>query len=57
MMWLKGNLRLLLNVNIFFDMKIMKMDNRGVIFVCVNLMGDGSVKVMLMMYVLKFRDL
>lgn len=52
----KGNLRLLLNANIFPDMKITKMDNRGVTFVCANSTGDGSAKAMLTTYALKFRD-
>lgn len=50
----KGNLRLLLNANILPDMKITKMDNRGVTFVCANSIGDG--KVGLATYALKLRD-
>jgi Ran-binding protein 3 len=50
----KGNLRLLLNANIVPDMKITKMDNRGVTFVCANAIGDG--KVGLATYALKLRD-
>jgi Ran-binding protein 3 len=50
----KGNLRLLLNANILPDMKITKMDNRGVTFVCANAIGDG--KVGLATYALKLRD-
>ena len=50
----KGNLRLLLNANILPDMKITKMDNRGITFVCANAIGDG--KVGLATYALKLRE-
>jgi Ran-binding protein 3 len=39
----KGNLRLLLNANLFPDMKLTKMDNRGVTFVCANSAGEAKV--------------
>lgn len=50
----KGNLRLLLNANIFPDMKITKMDNRGVTFVCANATAGG--KEGFTTYALKLRD-
>ena len=50
----KGNLRLLLNANIFPDMKITKMDNRGVTFACVNSTNDA--KAGLTTYALKMKD-
>eukprot|EP00270_Netrium_digitus_P001330 TRINITY_DN1142_c1_g2_i1.p1 TRINITY_DN1142_c1_g2~~TRINITY_DN1142_c1_g2_i1.p1 ORF type:complete len:541 (+),score=152.20 TRINITY_DN1142_c1_g2_i1:171-1793(+) len=42
----KGNLRLLLNANLFPDIKIAKMDGRGVSFSCVNSASEGEGKEM-----------
>jgi Ran-binding protein 3 len=50
----KGNLRLLLNANLFPDMKPTKMDNRGVTFVCANSAGDA--KAGLTTYALRMKD-
>lgn len=45
---------MLLNANIFPDMKITKMDNRGVTFVCANATAGG--KEGFTTYTLKLRD-
>jgi Ran-binding protein 3 len=50
----KGNLRLLLNANLFPDMKLTKMDNRGVTFVCAN--SAGEAKVGLTTYAVRMKD-
>lgn len=50
----KGNFRLLLNANLFPDMKLNRMENRGVSFACVNSVTerqDGLVT-----YAVKMRD-
>jgi Ran-binding protein 3 len=50
----KGNLRLLLNANLFPDMKLTKIDNRGVTFVCAN--SAGEAKVGLTTYAVRMKD-
>lgn len=50
----KGNLRLLLNANLFPDMKLTRMDNRGVTFACANSTGDA--KAGLTTYAVKMKD-
>ncbi len=50
----KGNLWLLLNANLFPDMKLTKMDNRGVTFVCAN--SAGEAKVGLTTYAVRMKD-
>ncbi len=50
----KGNLRLLLNANLFPDMKLTKMDNQGVTFVCAN--SAGEAKVGLTTYAVRMKD-
>ncbi|KAL2623903.1 hypothetical protein R1flu_008148 [Riccia fluitans] len=50
----KGNYRLLLNARLFADMKVTKMDNRGISFVCVNSAAEG--KNGLATYAIKFKD-
>ncbi|KAH9572936.1 hypothetical protein CY35_02G177800 [Sphagnum magellanicum] len=50
----KGNLWLLLNANLFPDMKLTKMDNRGVTFVRAN--SAGEAKVGLTTYAVRMKD-
>ncbi|XP_057527643.1 nuclear pore complex protein NUP50A-like [Amaranthus tricolor] len=50
----KGNLRLILNACLFPDMKLTKMDKRGVTFACVNIAMEG--KDGLSTFALKFKD-
>ncbi|KAH9572946.1 hypothetical protein CY35_02G178800, partial [Sphagnum magellanicum] len=50
----KGSLRLLLNANLFPDMKLTKMDNWGVTFVCAN--SAGEAKVGLTTYAVRMKD-
>lgn len=50
----KGNYRLILNANLFPDMKLANMDKRGITFVCVNSAGEGKEN--LSMFALKFKD-
>lgn len=51
-MRLKGNYRLILNVSLYFEMKLVSMDKKGIIFVCVREFKSG-----LFMFVFKFKDL
>ncbi|KAL2932481.1 Nuclear pore complex protein NUP50A [Bienertia sinuspersici] len=50
----KGNLRLILNACLFPDMKLTKMDKKGVTFACVNIAAEG--KDGLSTFALKFKD-
>lgn len=50
----KGNYRLILNANLFPDMKLTNMDKRGITFVCVN--SAGEAKENLSTFALKFKD-
>jgi Ran-binding protein 3 len=50
----KGIIWLLLNANLFPDMKPTKMDNRGVTFVCAN--SAGEAKVGLTTYAVRMKD-
>ncbi|CAO2813413.1 unnamed protein product [Amaranthus hypochondriacus] len=50
----KGNLRLILNACLFPDMKLTKMDKKGVTFACVNIAMEG--KDGLSTFALKFKD-
>ncbi|KAL3686411.1 hypothetical protein R1sor_008985 [Riccia sorocarpa] len=50
----KGNYRLLLNASLFPEMKLTKMDNRGVSFVCVNSAAEGKTGAAT--YAIKFKD-
>ncbi|XP_057536180.1 nuclear pore complex protein NUP50B [Amaranthus tricolor] len=50
----KGNLRLILNAGLFSDMKLTKMDKKGVTFACVNIATEG--KDGLSTFALKFKD-
>ncbi|KAG6544602.1 hypothetical protein Mapa_014024 [Marchantia paleacea] len=50
----KGNYRLLLNASLFPDMKLSKMDNRGISFVCANSAAEGRTG--LTTYAVKVRD-
>ncbi|BBN12261.1 Ran-binding protein 3 [Marchantia polymorpha subsp. ruderalis] len=50
----KGNLRLLLNASLFPDMKLSKMDNRGISFVCANSAAEGRTG--LTTYAVKVKD-
>jgi len=50
----KGSLWLLLNANLFPDMKLTKMDNWGVTFVCAN--SAGEAKVGLTTYAVRMKD-
>uniref|UniRef100_A0A0D6QUU4 RanBD1 domain-containing protein n=1 Tax=Araucaria cunninghamii TaxID=56994 RepID=A0A0D6QUU4_ARACU len=50
----KGNYRLILNANLFPDMKLANMDKRGVTFVCMN--SAGEAKEGLSTFALKFKD-
>ncbi|XP_059064326.1 nuclear pore complex protein NUP50B-like [Cryptomeria japonica] len=60
----KGNYRLILNANLFPDMKLANMDKRGITFVCMNSAGEakenlsiaGEAKENLSMFALKFKD-
>ena len=50
----KGNLRLILNASLYPDMKLTKMDKKGVTFPCVNTATEG--KDGLSTFALKFKD-
>ncbi|KAL3840910.1 hypothetical protein ACJIZ3_025501 [Penstemon smallii] len=50
----RGNYRLILNASLFPDMKLTKMDKKGITFACVNTAGDG--KDGLSTIALKFKD-
>ncbi|CAN1238607.1 Nuclear pore complex protein NUP50A [Linum grandiflorum] len=50
----KGNLRLILNANLYSDIKLTNMDKRGITFACINSVGEG--KEALSTFALKFRD-
>ncbi|CAL1374158.1 unnamed protein product [Linum trigynum] len=50
----KGNLRLILNANLFSDMKLANMEKRGITFACINSIGEG--KEALSTFALKFKD-
>lgn len=50
----KGNYRLVLNANLFPDMKLTSMDKRGISFACMNSASES--KVGLSTFALKFRD-
>ncbi|KAL9405699.1 hypothetical protein Peur_002671 [Populus x canadensis] len=50
----RGNFRLILNANIYPDMKLTNMDKRGITFACMNSIGEG--KDSLSTYALKFKD-
>lgn len=50
----KGNLRLILNASLFPDMKLTKMDKKGITFACVNIATEG--KDGLSTFALKFKD-
>ncbi|KAJ8560070.1 hypothetical protein K7X08_004128 [Anisodus acutangulus] len=50
----RGNYRLILNANLYPEMKLTSMDKKGVTFVCVNSAGDG--KYGLSTIALKFKD-
>ncbi|CAM6092706.1 unnamed protein product [Calypogeia fissa] len=50
----KGNYRLLLNASLFPDMKVSKMDNRGITFACVNSAAEG--KTGLTTYAVRLKD-
>lgn len=50
----KGNLRLILNASLFPDMKLTKMDKKGITFACVNIATEG--KEGLSTFALKFKD-
>lgn len=50
----KGNYRLLLNASLFPDMKLSKMDNRGITFACANSAAEG--KTGLTTYAVKLKD-
>ncbi|CAN1339677.1 Nuclear pore complex protein NUP50A [Linum perenne] len=50
----KGNLRLILNANLYSDIKLTNMDKRGITFACINSVGEGQEA--LSTFALKFRD-
>ena len=50
----RGNFRLILNANIYPDMKLTNMDKRGITFACMNSIGEG--KDSLSTFALKFKD-
>lgn len=50
----KGNYRLVLNANLFPDMKLTSMDKRGISFACINSASES--KAGLSTFALKFRD-
>ncbi|XXG56076.1 hypothetical protein AAC387_Pa03g3586 [Persea americana] len=50
----RGNYRLILNANLYPDMKLTNMDKRGITFACMNSAGDG--KEGLVTFALKFKD-
>ncbi|KNA15994.1 hypothetical protein SOVF_093240 [Spinacia oleracea] len=50
----KGNLRLILNASLFPDMKLTKMDKKGITFACMNIATEG--KDGLSTFALKFKD-
>ncbi|KAJ7011743.1 hypothetical protein NC653_001985 [Populus alba x Populus x berolinensis] len=50
----RGNFRLILNANIYPDMKLANMDKRGITFACMNSIGEG--KDSLSTFALKFKD-
>jgi Ran-binding protein 3 len=54
LMRMKGNYKLLLNANLFPDMKVTSMENRGVTFACIN--SAAEERKGLTTYALKFRD-
>ena len=54
LMRMKGNYKLLLNANLYPDMKVTNMESRGVTFACINSAAEGREG--LTTYALKFRD-
>lgn len=50
----KGNYRLILNANLYPDMKLANMEKRGITFACVNSTGEGQDG--LSTFALKFKD-
>ncbi|KAK6914917.1 Ran binding domain [Dillenia turbinata] len=50
----RGNLRLILNANLYPDMKLTNMDKKGITFACMN--GTGEGKEGLSTFALKFKD-
>ncbi|CAN6442156.1 unnamed protein product [Victoria cruziana] len=50
----KGNYRLILNANLYPDMKTTNMDKKGITFACINSAGEG--KSSLSTFALKFKD-
>eukprot|EP00268_Persea_americana_P038674 TRINITY_DN382_c0_g2_i1.p1 TRINITY_DN382_c0_g2~~TRINITY_DN382_c0_g2_i1.p1 ORF type:complete len:424 (-),score=113.15 TRINITY_DN382_c0_g2_i1:508-1779(-) len=50
----RGNYRLILNANLYPDMKLTNMDKRGITFACMNIAGEG--KEGLATFALKFKD-
>lgn len=51
----KGNLRLILNASLYPDMKLTKMDKKGITFACVNIATEG--KDGLSTFALKFKEI
>lgn len=50
----RGNYRLILNANLFPEMKLTNMDKKGITFACVNSAGETREK--LVTFALKFKD-
>ncbi|KAK9677138.1 hypothetical protein RND81_11G123500 [Saponaria officinalis] len=50
----KGNLRLILNASLYSDLKLTKMEKKGITFACVNSAND--IKDSLSTFALKFKD-
>ncbi|KAK9690313.1 hypothetical protein RND81_09G119100 [Saponaria officinalis] len=50
----KGNLRLILNASLYADLKLTKMEKKGITFACINSANDG--KDSLSTFALKFKD-
>ncbi|CAI0442532.1 unnamed protein product [Linum tenue] len=51
----KGNLRLILNANLFSDIKLANMEKRGITFACINSIGEAKEEA-LSTFALKFKD-
>eukprot|EP00850_Spirogloea_muscicola_P017407 SM000149S01342 [mRNA] locus=s149:126412:130030:- [translate_table: standard] len=52
----KGNFRLLLNANLFADIKLTRMEGRGVSFACFNSIGDEASAPGPVTYAVKFKE-